>query len=101
MVDCLGQELRPGQYITYAANDGRCGVLRIGRVLRIVTNDDGNETIRVAACELRGKWEDRTYKKWLHQWKRFGKKEIVLGMPERTIVLPDDLIPGDLIELLA
>jgi len=33
--DLLGKEIKVGDFITYAANDGRCGVLRVGQVTEL------------------------------------------------------------------
>ncbi len=89
MKDRLGAEIKPGDYIAYAAAAGRCSVLHIGHVLEIVIHPADyyyHEPYPKAKVELLEcgfgdePWSTR----------HTGKPKIVhIMFPERIVVIKD------------
>jgi hypothetical protein len=88
--DFFGNNINPGDYITYAALDGRCAVLRVAQVIALSnrrpsqwnTKEDLAETLKVRSVEL-----------------YFGKdirpieRVVTLGFLKRLVVIPADSVP--------
>lgn len=85
--DLFGREIKVGDYITYAANDGRCGVLRAGQVIELtkgtVAGDEKKTPkVKIKSAYFGVDWHATSMK---HKWVR--QKNVTLGFLDRLIVL--------------
>lgn len=96
--DLFNREIKIGNYITYAALDGRCGVLRVGQVIELtkgtVAGDEKKSPkIKIKSAYFGVDWNARSMKK---KWTR--QKNVTLGFFERLIVI--DNPPEEVISVL-
>lgn len=84
-VDLFGTPIKAGDYIVYAAVDGRSGTLRVGQVLELKPNG------KVFAKS----WSN--FRAQGHSWtsdERSGRqKNVTLSFLDRMIVVHDKMIP--------
>jgi hypothetical protein len=94
--DLFGKEIKVGDFITYAANDGRCGVLRVGQVTKLTEakndyEDDIQLKIRVKSARYGYlDWDEENEN--IYGWTR--QKDVTLGFLDRLIVvdnLPEEV----------
>lgn len=96
--DLFSREIKIGDYITYAANDGRCGVLRVGQVLELTESKESysrgkkHPKIRVKSARYRMV----NYNTGKYDWER--QKDVSLGFLDRLIVV--DNPPAEVIKVL-
>ena len=114
--DINGREIVAGDYVLYAALWGRCATMKYGRVTRFDRRkpswkgDDGPKatTVKVVSADRESIWSARDPNE---PWRRpeivgvrwvlqNDGREVTLGFPERMVVLPPELVPDDVRELL-
>jgi hypothetical protein len=107
--DMFGREIKVGDYIIYAGVDGRSGVLRAGRVLKLTVGKSGWEkTTPKVTCDT---WNYGNTVEWDHKanpskatpFVKSGRqsKAVTLGFLERMIVVPEDYVHAKVKEDLA
>ena len=80
--DLLGQPINVGDFITYAAVDGRSGTLRIGQV------------IALTPTKVRAKsWSNFRAQGWGDDQRSGRQKDVSLGFFDRIIVIQEEMIP--------
>jgi hypothetical protein len=98
--DLFGREIKAGDYITYAANDGRCGVLRVGQVIKLTRVENEYEDDVILKIQAKSayygilSWDDEGYE--IKGWSR--QKNVTLGFLDRLIVV--DNPPEEVINVL-
>lgn len=97
--DLFNREIKVGDYITYAANDGRCGVLRVGQVVELTHSKEKDYYANKKSPKIRAKsacYRTVDYVSMKRGWQR--QKDISLGFFERLIVV--DNPPEEVISVL-
>jgi hypothetical protein len=100
IVDKLGQEITPGAFIAYGHSLGRCGGLRVGKVLAIEGIEKserfkgGWETVTRPRFRVRGIDDD-------YGNARAAKSDGFLSYPNRIIRLEEAQVPEKYREILA
>jgi hypothetical protein len=100
--DLVGQEIKVGDYVAYAAAWDRSAVLHIGRVRQLTETKEKvydyhresskhHPKVRVRSAEPR-RWGEE---KW-----RAQMKDVSLGFFDRLIVLDPRTLPQELLDLL-
>lgn len=95
--DLFNREIKVGDYITYAANDGRCGVLRVGQVTKLTHSKEeirGQFVPKIWAKSAR--YQMMNYKTGEYGWDR--QKDVCLGFLDRLIVV--DNLPEEVKNML-
>lgn len=96
--DIAGKKIKPGSFIIYAAQWGRCATLKYGVVTRLASREDFRRGKRQEIPTLRVVTVDRDFDdKWELQKKG---KESALSFLDRLLVVPPDMVPDDALSLL-
>jgi len=85
--DLFGKEIKVGDYITYAANDGRCGVLRVGQVTELTHSKENYSGKVIPKIRAKSARYGLSYKTDVYGWER--QKDISLGFFDRLVVIPN------------
>jgi len=94
--DLFGREIKIGDYITYAANDGRCGVLRVGRVVELTESKEINYCYNVESKIPKIRAKSARYRMIDYKTREYGwnrQKDVSLGFLDRLIVV--DNLPAE------
>lgn len=96
--DLFNREIKVGDYITYAALDGRCAVLRVGQVIELtkgtVAGDEKKTPkVKIKSAYFGVDWHATSMK---HRWVR--QKNVTLGFLDRLIVV--DNAPEEVVNVL-
>lgn len=99
--DKLGNNIEVGSIIAYGHNVGRCGGIRIGKVLGLKISQEpwgyGVDKFRtVYSITVRGIDDD-----WSSNKPRLNTKNGTLSYPERIVVIGYDALPDQYQELLS
>jgi len=107
--DMFGREIKVGDYVVYAAVDGRSAVQRVGRVTKLSSGSGSwrGESIPKIVCEtwnyhqaVRSDW-DRETREYTHvPFGQSGKqsKQVSLGFLERLVIVPAEHVHPKIIE---
>lgn len=89
--DLFGREIKPGDYIVYAAVDGRSGTLRTGQVIEL----------KFGAPDWRTK--EPQLKLFVKSWSNFSgrQKNVTLSFLDRLIVVPESIVSDEIKTALA
>ena len=102
-LDLAGHEIKPGDFIVYAALAGRSATMKYGRITKLAFREkswktrDGGEhpTVRAVTADRHQRWlpHSDTY---IEEWQVQNKgKEITLGYLEQLLVIPEALVPAE------
>jgi hypothetical protein len=99
--DLFNKEIKVGDYIVYAANDGRCGVLRIGKVVELTVSKEEDYYTKKKSPKIRAK--SACYRMVDYDTREYGwqkQKDVSLGFFERLVVMDENAVPEDARKIL-
>jgi hypothetical protein len=103
--DVTGRLIGPGDYIAFAAVDGRSAVLRLGEVIELCFSKksiriwNGTDFLEGHNATLRIRGVRKGWKKD-EPWEPH-EKEVVLQFPDRVAIIPVESIPVSALNALA
>lgn len=96
--DLFGREIKVGDYIAYAALDGRCAVLRAGQVIELTKGTVNGDEKKTPKVKVKSAYfgVDCHATSMKHRWVR--QKNVTLGFLDRLIVV--DNPPEEVVNVL-
>lgn len=92
--DLFGRDIKVGDYIVYAAVDGRSATMRTGRVLELShskPSEYGSDPIEPKITVA--SWSNFRATGWSNDHERSGRqKNVKLGFLDRLVVVPEDQV---------
>lgn len=96
--DIAGADLKPGDYIIYAALWDRSATLKYGKVTRLAERDESWRSGQPKLPTIRLRSVDRD---WDGKWElQRGGKETTLGFLDRLLVVYPEQLPAGVKEML-
>jgi len=92
--DILGQDIKPGCFVLYAALDSRSAVMRIGKVVAL---RESSKRIQVRMVRTK-----HTYNQETHRWStstmhNVNPRIVSLAFPGRMVVIPSEMIQPEIV----
>ena len=101
--DLFERDIKIGDYIVYAAVDGRSATMRTGRVLELSHSKPSEYGFQPIEPKITvSSWSNFRAKGWSNDHERSGRqKNVKLGFLDRLIVVPEDQVSDKIKAALA